>query len=81
MHDVRRLAAALERDALHVRLARVAQEVLADLGGAGERDHVDVHVAPERLSCGLAVPGDHLQHAVGETRLHAELGQSQRRQR
>ena len=33
---LRRLAAALERDALHVRLAGVLQDQLADLGRAGE---------------------------------------------
>jgi len=42
--DVRRLSAALERDALHVRLARIAEEELADLGRTRERDHVDIRV-------------------------------------
>ena len=52
--DVRRLAAAFEGDALHVRLARVAQEELADLGRAREGDHVDVHVPADRLAGRLA---------------------------
>ncbi len=48
--DVRRLAAAFEREPLHVRLARVAEEELADLGRAGEGDEVDVHVQAERAA-------------------------------
>ena len=47
-HDLRALAAALERDFLEVALGRVVEEQAADLGRAGERDHVDVHVPAER---------------------------------
>src|SRR3546814_9875864 len=48
--DVGRLAAALQRHPLHVGLAGVLEEQLADLAGAGEGDGVDVHVAAERRS-------------------------------
>ena len=79
--DVRALAAALERHALHVRLARVAQEQLADLGRAGERDHVDVGVEAERLPGARPVARDDLQHALGQPRLDGERADPQRRQR
>ena len=49
-HDVGRLAAALQPDLLHVRFAGVAQEVLADLGRAGEGD-------ARRRPCGGRAPG------------------------
>src|SRR5215472_3581745 len=42
--DVRGLAAAFQRDPLHVALPGVAQEELADLGRAGEGNAVDVHM-------------------------------------
>ena len=72
---MRRLAAAFERDTLHVRLAGVAEEELADLGRAGEGDHVDVHVPAERLAGGLAEARHDLQDAVGEPRFDRELGE------
>ena len=80
-HDVRRLAAALEGDALHVRLTRVAEEVLAHLGGAGERDHVDVRMPADRLPRRLAEAGDDLEHAVGKACLSGELRETKRGQR
>ncbi len=80
-HDVRRLAAAFERDVLHVRLAGVAQEQLADLGRAGEGDHVHIHVAAERLAGGLAIAGQDIEHAVGQAGLGGELGDADGGQR
>src|SRR5436309_9604348 len=67
-HDVRRLAAELERDLLQV-AGCGAQDQLADLGRAGERDLVDVGVGRERGAGGLAEPRDDVQHAGREARL------------
>jgi len=80
-HDVRRLAAALEREPLHVRLAGVAQEELADLRRAGEGDEVHVHVPADRLTGRLAEAGDDLQHARRHPRLRRQLGEPQRGER
>ena len=79
--DVRRLPAALELDALHVRLPGVDEEELADLARARERDLVDVHVAADRLARGLAHPREDVHHAVGDARLGGELGQRERHDR
>src|SRR5208282_3901088 len=49
-HDMGRLAAAFERDPLHIALPGVAEHQLADLGRAGEGDHVDVGMERERLA-------------------------------
>ena len=49
-HDMGRLAAAFERDPLHVALPGVDEHQLADLGRAGEGDHVDVGMERERLA-------------------------------
>ena len=76
--DVGRLAAGFERHMLHVALARIAQEVLADLGRAGEGDHVDVHVAAQRLAGGFAKARQHVEHAIGNARLGGEFGDAQR---
>ena len=51
-HDLRALAAALERDLLEVALGGVLEEQPADLGRAGERDLVDVHVPAQRRAGG-----------------------------
>ena len=68
-HDMRALAAAFERDALHVALARIDHHQLADLGRAGEADHVDVHVQRERLAGLFAESRHDVEHAVGNARL------------
>ncbi len=57
-HDLRALAAHLKRDLLEVALRRVVQELAAGLRRAGERHHVDVHVAPECLA-GLGARARH----------------------
>ena len=75
---VGRLAAALELDALHVRLARVDEEQLPDLARAGEGELVDVHVAAERLTGGLAEPGEDVEHAVRHARLGGQLRERER---
>ena len=75
-HDVGRLAAALEPDLLHVGFAGVAQEVLADLGRAGEGQHVHVHVTPERLARGLAEARQDVEHAFGDAGFRRQFGQA-----
>ena len=77
-HHVGRLAAALELDALHVRLARVDEEQLPDLARAGEGELVDVQVAAERLAGGLAEAGEDVEHAVRDARLGGQLGERER---
>ena len=49
-HDLRSLAAAFRGDALHVGLAGIDHHQLADFGGAGEADLVDIHVKRQRLA-------------------------------
>ena len=80
-HDVRRLAAALEPDALHVGLAGVLEHALADAGRAGEGDAVDVHVQRERLARRLAEARHDVQHALRKARFHRELRDAKRRER
>ena len=47
---------------------------------AGEGDLVDVVVVDQRRA-GLAVAGDHVQHALGQARLERQLAEAQRRER
>ena len=64
--DVRRLATALERDALQVRLRRqYCMTGLAGRGRAGEGDAIDVHVQRERLAGCLPNPGTTLNTPAG----------------
>ena len=79
--DVRRLAAALEPDLLHVRLAGVAEEELAHLAGTGETYDVDVHVAPDGLSGGLAVTRNNVENARRNASLSRNDPEPDRRQR
>ena len=80
-HDVWCLAAQLERDRLGVALCGVLEEVLTDLGGAGEGELLHVHVLAERTARGWSKTWDHVQHAIGQTCLRAEFGEQQCRQR
>ena len=79
-HDVRALAAELERDALEVRAARRLRDQLADLGAAGEGDLVDVRVLGER-GAGVAVARDDVQDAGRDAGLERELAEAQRAER
>ena len=80
-HDVRTLAAAFERYALHVRFAGVAQHELADFRRTGEGDHVDIAMQRERLSGLLAEAGNDVENAGGQARLAGELGNADGGQR
>src|SRR5256885_2152989 len=78
--DVRRLAAELERQALE-RSRGLAHDLLADLRGARERDLVHARIAHERHPGLGARARDHVEHALGEPGLLAELGEPERRER
>ena len=79
--DVGRLASRFERDMLHVALAGIAQEILAHLGGAGEGDHVHVHVAAKGLSRRFAEAGKHIQDAVRHSGFGGQFGDAERGER
>ncbi len=72
-YDVGALAAALHKGALEVGLARALHQMLADFGGTGEGDAIHIHVHGQRLAYGMAKAGQHVEYAVGNTRL---LGQT-----
>lgn len=74
------LAAALQADSLHVGFRRVGQKPLADLGGSGEANRIDVHVAPQGFTGLVAESGDDLEGTVGNTRLGGQRCNLQRRQ-
>ena len=78
-HDVRALAAELERDLLQVARRRLHDQ-LADLGRAGEGDLVDRVVRRERRA-GVAEAGHDVDHPCGQPGLLHELAEAQRRQR
>ena len=59
--DLGRLAAELQRDALH-RRCRLGQDLAADGGRTGERDHVHGRIGGEHLSAGRATLDHHAQH-------------------
>ncbi|MNO98380.1 hypothetical protein D3C76_901250 [compost metagenome] len=80
-HQVRALAAAFQPHLLEVRLRGVLHEVLADLGGAGKHQGIDVHVQAQGAT-GLFTQTRHdVEHALGNARFNRQLGQAQRRER
>src|SRR5699024_8201631 len=76
-HDVRTFTAAFQPYRFHVGIGGIAQQFLADTGGAREADHVDVAV----LADGLAGTGTHagydVEHTSRQTGLPAQFGQTQ----
>ena len=77
-HDLRALAAELERDRLDVGLADRAEQRPADLGRPGERDLVDAGMTRERIArCTAPGPGHDVEHAVRQTGLGGQLRQAQ----
>ncbi len=78
-HDTGVLAAALQDDALHVRLGGILEEAAADLRRAGEGDHVDVRVQAERLACDRPLSGEDIEDTARQTGLVRQLGDTQRR--
>jgi hypothetical protein len=78
-HDVRRLAAELERER-DVTPRELALDRLADVGGAGERDLVDPFV-PDEVRPGRAVTREDVDDAGRHLCLPADVGKQERRQR
>ena len=67
-HDVGRLAAELEEQALHGRAA-LLEDALAGDGGAGERDEVDERADRQLLTDEVVGRRDHVEHAGGDVGL------------
>src|SRR5258706_6509953 len=65
--DVGTLAAEFERDALEIGIGGGAHDEVADFGGAGEGDFVDVHMASEGRAGGWAVAGENVYDAWRES--------------
>ena len=76
----RRLAAELQRKSLEV-AARIREQLLADLGGTGERDLVYLRVAGEVLPELAAWTRQDAYHALRHPRLQQQPAQVERRQR
>jgi len=57
-HELRRFSSELETDALQIALSRILHQQATDRAGAGECDHVDVHVQGERLTGFIAEARD-----------------------
>ena len=80
-NDVGTLAAEFESDALEIGFRGGFHDEVADFGGAGEGDFVDVHVASERGAGGGAVAGKQVDDAIGEAGFLDEFGNAQRGER
>ncbi len=80
-HDLRALAAAFKRDPLHVRLARVTEEHLANLVRAGKGDLVHIGMQPESRPSRRPKARHDVQHAIGKPRLGGQLSQEERGER
>ena len=62
-------------------LVRVSHDLVADFGGAGEGDLVDIGVLSESLTSGGAVPGKKVNNTFGETSFHDEFSDAEGGQR
>ena len=80
-HHVRALAAGFEPDAFHVALPGVDHQLLGNRGGAGEGQHVDVHVQRQRLADGVAVARQDVEHAFRDAGIQRQLRDADRGQR
>ncbi len=79
-HDVGRLAAELQRDFLEV-VGGCLDDQLAHFRRPGEGHLVDARMRSQRCAACFPKAGDHIEHARRQTRLQAQLGEAQRRQR
>ena len=77
-HDVGALATALQEDTLQVRLSGILHQLLADGGGTGEGQTLDVHRQGQRTPDGMPEARQHLEDATRETCLTCECRQTQR---
>ena len=55
--------------------------MLGNASGAGEHQGIDVHVQRQRLANGVAVAGQHVQHARRDARFHRQRSDTNRSQR
>src|SRR5436190_993224 len=78
--DLRALPAELQGDRLDIALAHGAEQRLADLSRAGERDLVDAGMAGQRVADDGARPGHDVEHAVRQACLRGELRQAEGRE-
>src|SRR6185312_5995142 len=72
-HDVGALAAELESDALQVRFRGGFHNEVADFGGTGEGDFIDIHVAGERAAGGGTKAREEIDDAFRKSRFDNEL--------
>ena len=79
-HHMRRFSPAFERDTLHVALPGVDQHQLANLGRAGEGDHVDVGMKRQRFPGLFAEAGNDVKHAVRQPASTCRAGPGATRQ-
>ena len=73
--DVGRLAAEFEIDPLQVGAGRILEQLAPDRAGAGEDQHVDIHVQAECFAGDGTLAGDNVEHAVRQAGLGTEFGQ------
>ena len=79
--DVRGLATQFQIDALEIGARRVFEQAPPGAARAGEHHDVDVAVQAHGLTDDPAFAGDNVEHAVGQARLVAQLGQPHQAQR
>ena len=70
--NVRRLAAELERDALH-RVGRLLDDDFPDRRAAGKGNLVDVGMLHQRRAAGFTEAGDDVHHARRKTHIASQL--------
>src|SRR3546814_6975713 len=70
--QVRALAATFHERTFHVRATGTLQQVLADRGGAGKHDAIDIHVQRQRLAGALAEARQHIEHTRRNTGLEGQ---------
>ena len=75
-NDVGRFAAQLQRHFLQI-AGRRLQNQLADFGGAGEGDLVDIRMRSQGSAGGFAIARDDVHHAVGNAGFLNQFAQAQ----
>ncbi|VVN49306.1 hypothetical protein PS647_06286 [Pseudomonas fluorescens] len=80
-HHVRALAPGFGPYAFHVALPGVDHQLLGNRRGAGEGQHVDVHVQRQCLADGVAVARQDVEHTFRDAGIQRQLGDADRGQR
>src|SRR5579862_1187602 len=75
--DVGRFAAEFKRNFFQVSCGGMDNQ-LADFGRSCESDFVDVGMCGQRGACSLAVSGNDVDYAFGESSFHDELAETER---